>query len=173
MKKVYEPLKPGRKWFKELVAHVVFFVLGRAFQSAAKLDAGIRREVAEWEEGFTLAMCILPKGPSMLLKKVDGRIRYAGWAKEDADLIIRFKNIESAFLVLTPQMGSARAFAENRLSLVGDVARSMSFVRCLDRLLAYLYPAFICRPLVKRMPPVLRPIRRRLYIYTLGIPFGL
>lgn len=173
MKKKYAPISPGRKWFKELVAQVVFFVLGRAFQSAARLDAGIRKEVAEWEEGFTLAMCILPKGPSMAIKKESGRIRYIGKAPENADLVIRFKHIESAFLVLTPQMGSARAFVENRLSLVGDVARSMSFVRCLDRLLTYLYPAIICRPLVKRMPSVAHPILGRLYLYTLGIPFGL
>jgi hypothetical protein len=129
--------------------------------------------VAEWEEGFILAMCILPNGPSMAVKKEKGRIRYMGRAPQNADLVIRFKHIESAFLVLTPQMGAARAFAENRLSLVGDVAISMSFVRCLDRLLAYLYPAFICRPLVKRMPSVAHPILGRLYLYTLGIPFGL
>ncbi|MCW7753059.1 hypothetical protein OOT00_03555 [Desulfobotulus sp. H1] len=173
MPREYGPVKPGRKWLKEGVARIVFFVLGRAFQSAARMDEGIRREVAQWEEGFRLAMRILPDGPSMGLTKRDGRIRYVGEGSVDADLVIRFKNIESAFLVLTPQMGSARAFAENRIGLVGDVARSMSFVRCLDRLLAYMYPAFICNRLVKRMPQIKRPFRRRLYLYVLGIPFGI
>ena len=69
MSKTYAPIKPGRKWFKELVAKIVFFVLGRAFQSAAKHDPDIQGEVAEWKEGFTLMMKVNPGGPTMGMQK--------------------------------------------------------------------------------------------------------
>lgn len=173
MGKQYTPIPPGRKWFKEMVSAIVFFVMGRAFQSAAKMDANIRREVAEWEEGFRLCMRILPDGPSMGLEKSDGRLRYRGKGDADADLVVQLKNVESAFLVLTPQMGSDEAFAEHRLSLIGEVSRAMSFVRCLNLLIAYLYPKFLSRRLMKRLPEVVNPIGRRIYLYTIGIPFGI
>ena len=174
MNERYGPVVPKRKWFKESVSSVVLWVLGRAFQSAARMDAGIRREVAEWEEGFSLWMRILPEGPSLRLEKEDGRLRAVSTRrKETATLILQFKNIESAFLVLTPQMGAAKAFAENRMSVAGDLGRALSFMRCLNRIIAYLYPQFLSNRLLKKQPDLVRPVWRRIYLYTIGIPFGL
>ncbi len=172
----YGPVVPERKWFKEFVSSVVFFVLGRAFQSGARIDPLIRREASEWKDGFTLIMRILPSGPAMVLKKINGQIRHTGSElPENADITINFKNIESAFLVLTPQMGAAQAFAENRLSVAGDLAYAIAFTRCLNVLLAYLYPfRFITRRLLKRIPPMdFVRFGRVVYIYCVGIPFGI
>jgi len=174
--KSYEPVNAGRKWFKELVSKIVFLVLGRAFQSAAKFDPLIRREVAEWREGFVLVMRVLPSGPVMVMEKSGGLIRHKGSKLPDsADVTINFKNIECAFLVLTPQMGAAQAFAENRLSVAGDLMYAMAFTRCLNVLLTYLYPlSFITKRLLKRIPPMnFLKFGRIIYIYCLGIPFGL
>ena len=174
MGKKYKPIKPGRKWFKTLVSKVVFIVLGNAFQSGAKHDPDIRREVQAWPEGFILIMAIWPGGPRMAMEKINGKLKYRGARHHDGDLVITFKHIESAFLVLTPQMGSAQAFAERRMTVKSDLALAMAFTRCLNILLAYLYPKFICRPLVKRVPPM--PMKKqwiKLIILTVGVPFGL
>lgn len=174
--KNYEPIVPKKKWFKEIVSRIVFLVLGRAFQSAAKIDPVIRREVAEWKEGFVLVMRVLPSGPSMVLKKVNGQIRHTGAKIPDyADVTINFKNIECAFLVLTPQIGAAQAFAENRLSVAGDLVYAVAFTRCLNVLLTYLYPlSFITKRLLKRIPPMnFIKFGRIVYLYCVGIPFGI
>lgn len=174
MAKKYRPIKSGRKWFKALVAKIVFMVLGRAFQSAAKHDADIKREVGAFPEGFILVMNIFPFGPRMALEKVNGKLKYRGGKYDDGTLVINFKNLESAFLVLTPQIGSAQAFAERRMTVKGDLAYAMVFTRCLNILLAHLYPAFICRRLVKRvpeMPP--RKMLTKIWINVFGIAFGI
>lgn len=174
--KKYEPIVPKKKWFKELVAKIVFLVLGRAFQSAARLDPLIKREVAEWKDGFVLVMRVLPSGPVMVLKKINGEIRHMGGKlPENFDITINFKNIECAFLVLTPQIGAAQAFAENRLSVAGDLVYAVAFTRCLNVLLTYLYPlTFITKRILKRIPPMsFIKFGRIIYIYCLGIPFGI
>ncbi len=174
MSKTYGPIFPKKKWFKEVVVKIVFFTLGRAFQSAVKVDSELKKEVTPWKDDFTLSMGVLPNGPKMAIRKKDNRIHYLGCHFSCSDLEINFKNIECAFLVLTPQIGAAQAFAERRLSVKGDLAIASSFTRCLNLIIAYLYPKFITEKLVKRVPPM--PLKRqinRIYIYILGIPFGI
>ena len=67
------------KSLKKLVVQVVMFVLGRAFQSASRLDSGIQNEILPWEDGLVILMQVLPKGPSMCLLKKEDRIRYNVW----------------------------------------------------------------------------------------------
>ena len=178
MDQSYPPVKPGRKPVKVLTARIVFLFLGSAFEYAAKKDPDIKREVDSWEEGFTLMMNVLPYGPYMTLEKKggqlhfrglklkdsnldikeriakDGRVKYHGAKLKDIDVIINFKNIECAFMILTPQMGVPQAYAERRVLVKGDLVKVMSFARALNVLLALLYPRFLCAPLVKRMPPM-------------------
>ncbi len=166
--------KKGSKWFKFLVAEIVFFVLGRAFQSGSRHDPDMRRETAVWPEGFAVVLKVLPAGPRMVLEKSDGILRHRGSGFVDGNLSIEFKNIECAFLVLTPQIGAARAFAERRTSVRGDLADALIFTRCLNIMLAYLYPKFVCKRLLKRVPNMtLKKQFARAKIYLAGIPFGL
>jgi len=174
MGKKYRPRKPRKKWFKALVAKIVFIVLGRAFQSGAKHDPDIRSEVAAWPEGFIVIMNVLPSGPRTVMEKTNGKFKYRGEKYDDGNLVINFKNMESAFLVLTPQVGAAQAVAECRMTVKGDLAYAMAFTRCLTILLAHLYPKFICKRLVKRVPPMpLRKMWVKVIINVVGIPFGL
>ncbi|WP_136795731.1 MULTISPECIES: hypothetical protein [Desulfosediminicola] len=177
--KFCKAVPPKRKWLKEYICQIVLSVLGRALQSAAKFDHRLENEVAQLPEGFTIKMVVLPEretgriSPTMVLEKANGRLKYTGRLRSRADLTIRFNNLESAFLVLTPQMGAARAFSESRLSVVGDLAKAVALTRCLNVTLAYLYPGVIARRLVKRLPePIHSLYRRRLYLYMVGIPFG-
>ncbi|MGE4518246.1 MAG: hypothetical protein AB7E04_01905 [Desulfobacteraceae bacterium] len=170
----FKTLKPGRKWFKTIVCKVVMVILGRAFQVFSKHDHEIMREVAAWPEGFSLELNVLPLGPRLLLLKEDGRIRTAKNITGKPALSVNFKNIESAFLILTPLMGVPRGFAEHRFIVIGDVAKAMAFTRCLNRILAYLYPDFLCRNLMRRIPEInfMKRMSKRLYFYTIGLVTG-
>ena len=166
-------LRPGRKRIKRAVVVAVFFVLGRAMQSGSVLEHSIRREVAEWEEGFRVTMHVQPAGPSMGWVKKQGRLKYLGRPETPADLSINFKNLECAFVMLTPQVGLCQGFSEHRLSVSGDLARSISFVRCLNAILVILYPRWMASRLVKRLPPKPADLfQKRLHVYLMGIPFG-
>jgi len=174
MRKKYRPITPGKKWFKALIAKIVFIVLGRAFQSGAKHDPDIKKEVSAWPEGFILIMNVLPFGPRMAMEKTNGRLKYRGTKHDDGDLVVNFKNLECAFLVLTPQIGSAQAFAERRMTVKGDIAYAMAFTRCLNTLLTLLYPKFICKRLLKRVPPMsLKKLMVKVVVNVVGVPFGL
>jgi hypothetical protein len=64
-----------RKPFKSAVVKIVLFVLGRGFQSIAKRDPDVKKEVDGWAESFQIMFEILPAGPFMTLQKQDGRLR--------------------------------------------------------------------------------------------------
>jgi hypothetical protein len=192
------PIEPGRKWFKEIAVNALFLFLGTAMEAAAVRDPDIKKEVDAWENGFTLMMNVLPHGPYMTFEKLDDRLFYRGikikdrgndireriarggavkprGAKlRDVDVIVNFKNIECAFLALTPQLSTPQAYAERRLLVKGDLVKVMSFSRCLNILLAHLYPKFIYASLVKRPPRMgLKKQMQRLLIMmdiSLGLP---
>jgi len=168
------PVAPGRKLWKAAVCRIAFLVLGRAFQAAAGHDADIQREIGVWPEGFTVEMNVLPAGPRLVLEKVAGKLRRRTAHRGGSDLKINFKNLESACMVMTPRLGAAPAFAQRRMSVEGNLADAMIFTRCLNIMLAYLYPRTVCRRLVKRVPPM--PLKKqliRIRVHLLGIPFGI
>lgn len=174
MAKAFKSIRPGHKRFKTLVVRTVLFILGRSFHSASKLDRDIRSEVADWEEGFRFMMQVYPQGPKMIVEKWRGNLKFLGSGPGSADLVITFKSLESAFLLFTAQCGTCQGFAESRFIVNGDVTRAMSLTRCLNVLQGYLFPAAISRRILKRVPSM--PWHKqliRLYIYVLGLPFGL
>ncbi|MBF0229063.1 MAG: SCP2 sterol-binding domain-containing protein [Desulfamplus sp.] len=169
----YRPIVPGIKRFKILVIKIVFIVLGRAFQSASQHDEEIRKEISSWRDGFTLIMKVMPDGPYMGLEKKNNMLEFKGSQLKQADFEIYFKNVESAFMIMTPQMGSHQAFAERRMSIKGDLGIATVFTRVLVIVMSVLYPEFIVKRLVKRVPPLtLKRAGLRVWLYTLGILLG-
>jgi len=171
---LHRPVTPGNKRVKRMCIKLIFILLGRAFQSASRKDPAIRNEILSWEEGFSIAMTVLPRGPFLHLEKKQDRLVFKWFSSEKQDLEICFRNVESAFMVLTPQMGAAQAFAEKRIRVRGDLGLCMSFTRALNELLAVLYPRFVVKRLVKRVPVLDgKKIGLRIWLYTLGIVTGL
>jgi aldehyde:ferredoxin oxidoreductase len=171
-------IQPRRKPLKRTVVTAVLFTLGRALQAAARLDPTVAAEVAAWPERYRVAMAVQPRGPHMLLEKDEsGRLRYRGMGGDPstADLVIYFKNLESAFLVLTAQMGTSQGYAEHRMSAKGDLSIAASLIRCLETVEAYLFPSPLARRLMRRLPrfEFWRKQWVRLMIYLVGIPIGL
>ena len=146
-------ITPGRKSFKTGLAGLIFWFLGRGFQAAAKLDSNLAKEVAGWDDGLKIMLKVDAYGPCMVMEKRNGKLHYIGSQEIEPDFGVYFKNIEVALLVLTGQMGIAQAYAEHRFYMKGDImALGMSLVRCLYTVEAYLFPSFITKKIVKRMP---------------------
>jgi hypothetical protein len=118
-------------------------------------------------------MNVFPEGRRMVLEKFHGKLKYRRSKFCGGDLVINFKNLESAFLVVTAQISLAQAFAQRRMMVTGDLANAMIFTRCLNIIIAYLYPRFISKRLLKRVPIMTaRKQLIRFIIYMAGIPFG-
>lgn len=172
--KHYLPVNPGKKLFKNLVIKIVMFIMGRGMQSASKHDSDIKKEIESFPEGFRIAMKVLPNGSSLTVEKKGNNMKYLGSKNLGADLVINFKNSESAFMVFTAQMGTAKGFAEHRISVKGELSYAMTFTRCINILQGYLFIGIINKRIMKRLPPM--PFKKQLIrfvIYFLGIPFGI
>jgi hypothetical protein len=167
-------IRPGEKRFKTMVVKIVLVILGRGFQCIAARDEIVKREVADWDESFGIMFQVLPCGPYMSLQKQNGRLKFLGLTKSYADLVINFKNVDSAFMVFTAQLGTPQGYAQHRLSVEGDISKAMSLIRCLNMVEFYLFPRIIARMILKRVPRMtLKRFSLRLYTYLAVIPFGL
>jgi len=160
---------------KKILCSVLLFCLGRGFQTVSGTDPDVRREIEAWDEGFGILFEVAPDGPFLSLRKGKDRMLFAGMKSADADMVVRFKNIEAAFMVLTAQSGTPRAFAEHRISVRGHLPEAMRLIRCLNYVQYYLFPAFIARRVIKRLPPIPagRLFRGRARVYLAGVPLGL
>jgi hypothetical protein len=161
------------KTIKKIIVKIVMFVLGRSFQAASKMDSVIQNEIAGWDDQFVILMQVLPKGPIMCLKKHNDIIKYLGSQSPKADLVINFKNIESAFPVMAGLMGVEQGTSQNRMIVSGDIPIAMSFTRCINRLEAFLFPKIISRRLLKKVPSMgVKEQLIRIRLYCTGILFG-
>jgi hypothetical protein len=167
-------LNLSRKGFKKFYIGFVLFLFGRAFQTASKIDDELKKEILEWPDSYSIMLKVLPEGPFISFKKKNGLIKFLGFKETDADLIIFMKNIESAFLVFSCQMGLGQMYSEHRLGLKGDVYLSMVLVRCLNIIMRYLLPKILLKKSIRRMPSFgFKRFINRLIIYVVGIPFGI
>ena len=173
-----QEIKPRRNRFKEAYVRALLFVFGRALQTISGRDPILRSELARWPENILVLYKILPDGPRMaLLRNSRGRLEYKGSAarEEDAGLVLTIKNLESAFLVMSLQLGTAQAYAEHRVGVRGNVMVAMSLIQCLSVLITYLAPERFARRVVKRLPaiPAGRKLLYRFFILFIGVPLGL
>lgn len=129
-------------------------VIGRGLEAASQVDEKIQSEVKNLPDGFIFDMRALPNGPCFVMEK-DGpcSLRYLGSsAPRKPDLSMKFKHLNHAFLVLSFQEGTARAFANDRLLLDGEIAYAMKLVRCLNRMESLILPKFVAVRALKRYP---------------------
>ena len=138
---------------KEITVKVVMAVLGKAIQEASKVDEDVKKEISFYDDGFTVMMRVLPEGPKMAIRKNGDRFYYLGSniSPDEADLVINFKNLQSAFLVFTAQMGTVEGFVQHRLNIKGDLANAMVFTRCVNIVQRYLFPAVINKLILKEL----------------------
>ena len=141
----------GKKAFSAVILHFLFHGLNVLNQK----DDRVSEELSRWEEGFTVGIGMGAGAPALYMKKTeDGLLRlFAGQTDPgDMDLMIQFKSVEAAFLVLSGQIGVAGSYARHGFVLKGDIARAMSVVRCMDLAEAYLFPRFLSKRILKEVP---------------------
>lgn len=151
---------------KELVAQAALLALGVGFEFLSKNCPEMRDELATWDEGRTIAIGVLPRGPSISLRKQGGRLVFLGWGDAEARLRILFKHIDSAVLVLTGQIGAHTAFAEHRAVVHGSLAEAMEANRAMAIVVKYLFPGLMLARITKRKPELDRGellLKARLY----------
>ncbi len=152
----------GSNKFKRSTVKFVMGLLGKALEKVSTVDEEVRNEAGALPDGFIAVMTILPNGPSMRAKKEGDHFKYLGTSnlREDGDLVVMFKNLESAFMILTGQLSTHRAYAQHRVSVKGDIVKAMIFTRCLNVVQAYLFPGPLANLVLKRKLPM--PLNRQL-----------
>ena len=160
---------------KRVTVATSLLALGVAFEMLSKLSAGLKAEIADWEDGRVFSLGVLPEGPAISVRKEGGRLRYLGKGHRDSTLKILFKNVDCAFFPLTGQMGADTAFVQHRAILHGNVHEAMQLARAMSIVQTYLLPGFILKRTFKR-PPKLTPAQYLLkarVLATLGFALAL
>ena len=138
---------------KETISKIVLFFLYRGINIVKKVDEEVLKEIALWNENIIIKIATYENGPSLIIKKQQDKIiRIKEANKYDIEII--FKSLDAAFLVLTAREGTAKAYAEHRFILKGDITKAMSLVRCIDIVETYLFPKVIAKNLVKTIKKI-------------------
>ena len=170
--KIRTQIKPKRNRAKRLVVEAGFLALGRGLQSASYIDETVQYELNSWPEDFCFEMRVLPQGPKLRMYKTRGAFAFAS-ASQQADLVVELKNLETAFQMITTQAGIPQVYANHGIGVVGNIARSMSLIRMINVVEAYLFPEFLSKNILKRVPAMtLRKHLNRMHLLTVGMITG-
>ena len=140
-----------KTFFKTMTCLVVLRVLYRALKVLARKDSRIRHEFASFADGFIIKITLSENGDSVFMKKEEGRLVFLKHC-ESEDLELKFKSVDSAFLVFTGIMGISRAYAEHRIIIKGDISDTMTLVRIIDIAEAYLFPHIMTKRILRSVP---------------------
>lgn len=135
-------------------AYVSFMMkfIARGLCAASVVDPVVREELEPFPEGFTFEMGVLPDGPSLRLRKVNGVLADGDHGKPD--LAIQFKHLRHALVSFTFKESVAQSFAAERMVLDGEIPHAMRMQRVLDRLLVLTLPTPIAAKALKRVPHI-------------------
>lgn len=137
---------------KVMVASVSLLALGVVFEKLSRLSPEMKRELADWKEGRTFSLGILPDGPAVTMRYESGMIKYLGKGVKDPDLVIYFKSVDAALMVFVGMMGAHTASIQGRTIVHGDLGETMQMVRTMNLVVKYLMPGVLFGKLFKRAP---------------------
>lgn len=150
---------------KEAVVTTALVALGSGFEMLSRHSPEMRGELKDWREGTVIVLGVIA-GPSIAIRKDPGGLTYLGRGDRDADLKILFKNVDSAFLTFTGQIGADTAFAEHRAIVHGSINDAIKANRAMAIVVKFLFPGVMLKKITKR-PPKLGPaelvLKGRLY----------
>jgi len=158
-------LSPSALVYKSQRAFVatMFEVLGRLIVAGSEADPYIQDEIRGFPEGYTIGFAVLGDTLGLRVKVQAGRfVSTPNVGKPDLEIV--FKHIAHAFSLLSFQESTPTAFANDRLVSHGDVALSMRFTRCLDRVQGVMLPDPVAALALKSLPKI--PLAQRLRLAT-------
>ena len=137
--------------FKEKISKIILFFLYKGFKILYKYDENLQYEIDNLKEGFSIKLQLKSNGYSLILLKTKETIRKAKFIS-NPDIVICFKSIDAAFNVLIGKIGISNAYSRHSFTLKGDISIAMSIVRCINIIEAYLFPKFITKRILKKLP---------------------
>ena len=145
--------------FKRPYVVLMMDVIGRSLEAASQVDERIQNEVRHLPDGLMFEMKVMPDGPALVLQKTGvAGLKYLGnRPPRKPDVVMKFKHLTNAFLVFSFQEATARAFANDRILLDGEIAYAMKLVRCLNRMESLILPKIIAERALKRYPTLSLP----------------
>lgn len=166
-------VNPKKSTFKNLVVSAGFYALGRGTESVSKFNSNLKDELKVWPDGYLILLKVAPNGKELWLQKNGDSIKWLGKQSKQADLIVVFKNLDIAFRIITTLSNVHTAFVQNRIMVYGDVSQSMILIRVLNIVQSYLFPPFLSKNVLKRVPKFsFAQHMGRIRVYTTGLLFG-
>ncbi|MDO4223092.1 MAG: hypothetical protein Q4D05_03565 [Acinetobacter sp.] len=146
-------LKPKLSYF---YVKALLDIVGRSLVSASQVDAKIQKEIAKFPVGYCFSMNVFSSDLAFYAQVTEQqqlRLLSAREAQQQGvDLEIQFKHLNHAFLVLSFQESTAKAFANDRMIVNGDLAYAVKLVRCLNQLESIILPKVLATLAVKEYP---------------------
>lgn len=134
---------------------MMMWLVGRLLQAAAAVDPVVAREVGNLEEGFSFTMRVRDTDLGFAMRVASARLRMVSLSSlGEPRLSFDYKHLTHAFLVLGFVEGTARSFANDRMSVDGEIAAAMKIVRCLNRMEAVVLPKLVARRALKEYPAI-------------------
>jgi hypothetical protein len=141
---------------KTALCRTSLLALGMTFELVSDHVPEMADELSSWNEGRRVGIGVLPEGPFITLEKRGARLAYLGSGLASPDIAILFKNLDSAVLVFTGQIGAHHAVAENRVVVRGPNHQGMEATRAMALVQTYLFPGLLLQKTFKRPPRLSR-----------------
>lgn len=152
-------------------ADTVLRLLARGICAVSMFDKRVAADIEALGGGFSFAVCagLGENSPAIKLRTENGRFVRVSADINASDVIIRFKDISGLIPVLTGKISVGSAFAQHRMLVCGNINQAVALVRIIDITEAYLFPKFVIKKAMRRVPRKQAP---RLFIYIMLLFFG-
>jgi hypothetical protein len=146
-------IKSVKPAFEQTYVKLMLDVIGRSLSMASKVDQEIQQEVLKFPIGLTISMDVFNHDASFVARvNEQHQLELVSNPTKKPDLVITFKHIHHAFLVLSFQESTAQAFANDRMIADGDLGHAIRLVRCLNKMEAVILPKAVAELAVKQYP---------------------
>lgn len=149
---------------KKAYVKLMLDVIARSLVAASQNDLNIQDELKGFASGTTLEMLVLPNVARFKLQVNNNHQLTRVKSTTKADLSIKIKHLNLAFLLFTFQESTAVAYAHDRMIADGDLSDAIRFVRCLNRLEALILPKMVAKLAIKSYPEL--GIKQKLKLAT-------
>lgn len=147
--------------------------LQRGAISLSHFNSEVKEELQAWPNGYTIKIAVKGHPTAIAWKKTNSGLKAINPGSEDYSLLIYFKNMNTAFNVITTLSNVPEAFTQNRIQAFGYNPDSMILIRILNVVQAYLFPPILSKRVLKRVPQFgWKQHLGRIRVYTIGLIFA-